>query len=158
MMEGALWHQKKPSFLSWHSKEMGGGGGWGRACPPPPPPPPAMPLPVILHTTLCSFFTKELIYNWTGCNCKVYDIMFHGAFQWKVGLKIDMFKGTGKECWLVQNYKEKGSSVHQFTNVSVWRIICENFNPNGLILAEDMNEKYKQGFSKRILVFGEALQ
>ena len=23
--------------------------------------------------------------------------------------------GTGKECWLVQNYKEKGSIVHQFT-------------------------------------------
>ena len=22
------------------------------------------------------------------------------------------FKGTGKECWLVQNYKEKGSIVH----------------------------------------------
>ena len=49
-------------------------------------------------------------------------------------LKLDHGRESPRDV-LVQNYKEKGSIVHSLL-VSVWRIICENFNPNGHILAE----------------------
>ena len=44
-------------------------------------------------------------------------------------------KVLGKSVGLCKTTKDKRSIVHQFT-CSVWRIICENFNPNRLILAE----------------------
>ena len=55
-----------------------------------------------------------------------------------MGKVVTLLKVLGKSVgfFVLQNYKEKGSIVHQFKLVSVWRIICENFNPNGLILAE----------------------
>ena len=56
----------------------------------------------------------------------------------------------------MQNYKEKGSIVHQFTCFCMENHICENFNPNGLILAEIMNENINKENNNS--GFGEALQ
>ena len=44
-------------------------------------------------------------------------------------------KVLGKSVGLCKTTKRKDQSYINLL-VSVWRIICENFNPNGLILAE----------------------
>ena len=50
--------------------------------------------------------------------------------------KYDTFlKVLGKRVGLCKTTKRK-DQLYSSLLVSVWRIICENFNPNGLILAE----------------------
>ena len=46
-----------------------------------------------------------------------------------------MLKVLGKSVGLCKSTKRK-DQLYISLLVSVWRIICENFNPNGLILAE----------------------
>ena len=46
-----------------------------------------------------------------------------------------MLKVLGKSVGLCKTTKRK-DQLYISLLVSVWRIICENFNPNGLILAE----------------------
>ena len=45
------------------------------------------------------------------------------------------FKGLGKSVGLCKTTKRK-DQLYISVLVFVWRIICENFNPNRLILAE----------------------
>ena len=59
-----------------------------------------------------------------------------------------------QECWLVQNYKEK-KQLYISLLVSVWRIICENFNPNQL-LDEILEWKFINKRPKKNYGFGEA--
>ena len=58
-------------------------------------------------------------------------------------------KVLGKSVGLCKTSKRKDQSYISLL-VSVWRIICENFNPNGLILAK-MNENINKDI-KRFLV------
>ena len=46
-----------------------------------------------------------------------------------------MLKVLGKSVGLCKTTKRKGQ-LYISLLVSVWRIFCENFNPNGLVLAE----------------------
>ena len=62
----------------------------------------------------------------------------------------DDLKVLGKSVGLCKTTKRKGQ-LYISLLVSVWRIICDNFNPNGLILALRYEWKYKQR-NKRILV------
>ena len=47
----------------------------------------------------------------------------------------ELLKVLGKSVGLCKTTKRK-DQLYIGLLVSVWRIICENFNPNGLILAE----------------------
>ena len=66
-----------------------------------------------------------------------------------------LLKVLGKSVGLCKTTKRK-DQLYISLLVSVWRIICENFNPNGPILAE-MNENINKG-NKENSGFGEALQ
>ena len=66
-------------------------------------------------------------------------------------------KVLGKSVGLCKTSKRE-DQLYISLLVSVWRIICENFNPNGLILAEIfMNENINKE-NKKNSGFGEALQ
>ena len=58
-----------------------------------------------------------------------YDLFF------SVTDKMQTFKGTGKSVGLCKTAKRK-DQLYISLLVSVWRIISENLNPHGLILAE----------------------
>ena len=67
-----------------------------------------------------------------------------------------LYTVLGNSVGLCKTTKRKDQLYISFL-VSVWRIICENLNPNGLILAEIMNENINKE-NKRNSGFGEALQ
>ena len=50
-------------------------------------------------------------------------------------LKVCHLKVLGKSVGLCKTAKRK-DQLYISLLVSVWKIICENFNPNGLVLAE----------------------
>ena len=65
-------------------------------------------------------------------------------------------KVLGKSVGLCKTTKRK-DQLYISLLVSVWRIICENFNPNRLIISWDMNENINKE-NKKNSGFGEALQ
>ena len=65
-------------------------------------------------------------------------------------------KVLGKSVGLCKTTKRK-DQLYIGLLVSVWRIICENFNPNGLIISWDINENINKE-NKKNSGFGEALQ
>ena len=67
-------------------------------------------------------------------NSSVSCVMFKG-FQVQVFCYLCCLKVLGKSVGLCKTSKRK-DQLYISLLVSVWRIICENFNPNGLILAE----------------------
>ena len=62
----------------------------------------------------------------------------------------------GKSVGLCKTAKRK-DQLYISLLVAVWKIICENFNPNGLILARILNENINKENQKNS-GFGEALQ
>ena len=84
----------------------------------------------------------------------IYIDMFSG-FE-KYASTKDYVKGTGSECWLVQNYKEKGSIVHQFTCFSMENHLWK-FQPKQTHNSWDMNENMNKENEKNS-GFGGALQ
>ena len=56
-------------------------------------------------------------------------------FYSRVHFTLVCLKVLGKSVGLCKTSKRK-DQLYISLLVSVWRIICENFNPNGLILAE----------------------
>ena len=58
----------------------------------------------------------------------------HGSYVFSHSLHTGL-KVLGKSVGLCKTTKRK-DQLYSSLLVSVWRIICENFNPNGLILAE----------------------
>ena len=83
---------------------------------------------------------------------KIHDITMYNASS-----QSNALKGTGLRvlaCAKLQREKINCTSVYLY---SVWRLISENFNPNGLILAEDMNENINKE-NKKNSGFGEVLQ
>ena len=67
-----------------------------------------------------------------------------------------MLKVLGKSVGLCKTTKRK-DQLYISLLVSVWRIIRENFNPDGLIISWDMNENINKE-NKKNSGFGEALQ
>ena len=64
-------------------------------------------------------------------------------------------KGTGWECWLVQNYKEKGSIIHQFTCFCMENHL-RKFQLKRTLISWDMNENINNE-NKKNSGFGEVL-
>ena len=71
---------------------------------------------------------------------------------------MEALKVLGKSVGLCKTSKRKDQSYISLL-VSVWRIICENFNPNGLILAEiwmkifiNKENKKNSGFWRSVTV------
>ena len=86
----------------------------------------------------------------TGMSCTTYTILQHFPVWWPriernevmfwchhkyYGKVMYVLKVLGKSVGLYKTRKRK-DQLYITLLVSVWRIICENFNPNGLILAE----------------------
>ena len=67
-----------------------------------------------------------------------------------------LIKGTGWEGWLVQNYKEKGSIVHQFTCLCMENQLWK-FQLKRTHISWDMNENINKE-NKKNSGFGEVLQ
>ena len=64
--------------------------------------------------------------------------IFHTAVSWGRNIHVSCYsnlKVLGKSVGLCKTTKRK-DQLYISLLVSVWRIICENFNPNGLMLAE----------------------
>ena len=67
------------------------------------------------------------MYNELGIISKAFFfVLYNSALTLKV---------LGKSVGLCKTTKRK-NQLYISLLVSIWRIICENFNPNGLILAE----------------------
>ena len=70
--------------------------------------------------------------------CNISDIRMTDTVEphyKEVGYNNNPLKVLGKSVGLCKTTKRK-DQLYISLLVSVWRIICENFNPNGLILAE----------------------
>ena len=65
-------------------------------------------------------------------SCISWKIIINERMKLKTNMKL---KVLGKSVGLCKTTKRK-DQLYISLLVSVWRIICENFNPNGLILAE----------------------
>ena len=95
---------------------------------------------VVLHATLCTsnlllllFLGIHLKNKKEKKNCSKYimhSLMWTTNTDWRTHLKV-----LGKSVGLCKTSKWK-DQLYISLRVSVWRIICENFNPNEVILAE----------------------
>ena len=65
----------------------------------------------------------------------VKSLSFAFCFSQNRDSPLYLLKVLGKSVGLCKTTKRKGQ-LYICLLVCVWRIICENFNPNGLILAE----------------------
>ena len=71
-------------------------------------------------------------------NVTFIEPFFEALYSWNrtiMNKRRRQLKVLGKSVGLFKTTKRK-NQLYISLLVSVWRIICENFNPNGLILAE----------------------
>ena len=81
----------------------------------------------------CSYTFVDSANVWSYFTYFQLEIKLYKNISWKYEAR--KLKVLGKSVGVCKTTKRK-DQLYISLLVSVWRIICENFNPNGLILAE----------------------